>query len=124
MGERIKTDDAAAQIKTELTLGAGIMFPVVFIPTGALLLKQMPPETNFVCIHAHARKVDCDGNPIVRSDANTHFTQVTCIFMNDTVHEQYERCYMKSSVVNDWMSKSKSNRERTLVCSSIQEYSP
>ena len=106
MGERIKTDDAAAEIKTELTLGTGILFPVVFIPTGAILLKQMPPKTN------------------LSSDANTHFTQVTCIYLNDTVHEQYEKCYMKSSVVNDWMSKSKFNRERTLVCSSIQDYSP
>jgi hypothetical protein len=80
--------------------------------------SQMPPKTNFICVHGHGHLMDVEGQPIMTENTMFHYVQITCIFEGAVQVKQYKKCFINTSAVVGWISQNKSNRKKTLMAKS------
>jgi len=100
-------------------------FGHVYIPEGAVVYKQMHPETKFLCIHGYATTMLPFGLPQDESDAmklideDRKYLCVTIISKSNNsgavVTPETTKCYVRSSKVTAWMTKSAVNKKKIIM---------
>ena len=109
-----------AQFSLDIATRESSRFTTVAIPHTCTPILQLPPKVEWLCLHNYASYLSSDGSGFVTSDREeTHFFCVTCVFENAAVDEVYEKCYVRSKAVCDWIRQFIYRSKRVLIGKSI-----
>ena len=95
-------------------------FENVMIPAGALTFEQMNSDANYVCIHSFATKelfTQLSQEPTIRED--TKYLCISIIFEEGKTTPSTDKCYVRSSKVTAWITKTEKNKRRVILCKNI-----
>jgi len=109
-----------AQFSLDIATRESTRFTTVAIPHTCTPFLQLPPKVEWLCLHNYASYPSSEGSGFVTSDREeTHFFCVTCVFENAAVDNLYEKCYVRSKAVCDWVTQFKYRSKRVLIGKSI-----
>jgi hypothetical protein len=90
--------------------------PFVDIPNDVMKLEQIHPETNYICIHGigYSRVgINNVSQGCLREDSN--YVCISKIFGLGVVTDSYDKCFVRTSKVISWISKSMANRKKIII---------
>jgi hypothetical protein len=90
--------------------------PFVDIPNDVMKLEQIHPETNYICIHGigYSRVgINNMSQGCLREDSN--YVCISKIFGLGVVTDSYDKCFVRTSKVISWISKSMANRKKIII---------
>jgi hypothetical protein len=94
-----------------------VTLPCISLTSTAQKLEQMHPLTHFICIHGLAVDMLTDLSQLtqgsVREEAN--YICISMIFEGGVVTDTYDKCFVRSSAVVRWISKTDTNRKRVIM---------
>ena len=109
--------DMIDQLVQDLAQRNSPVLETVVIPEGANTFEQLDSATQFIVIHSYASCKDTNGGlsqDVAREDMN--FLCVTPVFKYGIINERNKKCYVKTSQVTSWITKTQKNR-KSVICS-------
>ena len=103
------------QLKHDIMTRVHHRFGTISIPKDAPTLNQVPLQTNYVCIHGYATHQspnNQDFSQSTREDMN--FLCVSLVYKHAVILKEYNKCYVRSSVITDWIAKNKTHRKHVV----------
>ncbi len=75
-------------------------------------MTQIPSKTKFLCVHGHGR-IEQDGVLSQSLENESNYLCVSFVFENAVVRPEYNRCFVRTLAVFDWMASK--NQKKVLI---------
>ncbi len=91
-------------------------FKKIDIPESATLMEQMIPRCNYLVLHAYA-ELQTLGNLLTQDSTreDTNYMCVTAVFKGAIFIPCFTYCFVRTSKVTSWMTKSMVNKKHVII---------